>query len=563
MNRIWRIKDPQLALSQALTKTLKISQITAQLLVNRGISDELGAHHFLYGDIAALHDAHLLKDIDKADSRIKRAIKEQRKILVYGDYDVDGLTSVALLYRVLNRLGADITSYIPNRLEEGYGLNLNAIKMAHRNNISLIITTDCGISAIKEVEFANSLGIDVIITDHHEIKAGSLPDAHAIINPLQPGCRYPFKHLSGVGIAYKLGKVLLEKTEFLAEEHLDLVALGTVSDMSIQKGENRILTRNGLKKLSDTKKIGLKALIEVTRLKSKDITCGHVGFILGPRINAMGRVGSPEVALKLLITEDADEAKHIAGLLDKENRNRQKIERGVLNQALEKVKREINFKDSRVIVLSGADWHAGVIGIVASRIVEKYYRPTILIAEDGNKGKGSGRSINNFHLFNAISACKDKLIDFGGHKGACGLSIKKVDIPGFTLAINEFARTAISDEDLYPTLNIDVEVGLSEVDEKLVEEIGLLAPFGPQNPRPVFCSSNLALKSDLRRIAKNGFKMWVTDDTSTCEAVSFKSEGMSLPSRDSRVSLVYTPSINTWQGLSSLQLDLRDMKVVE
>lgn len=561
MNRIWRLKSAHPDLSRPLTAALGISPITAQLLVNRGINDEMQAHHFLYGDAASLHDPRLLKDIKIAKTRIMRAVREKEKILLYGDYDVDGITGVALLSRVLANLKADVEHYIPKR-SEGYGLNVEAVKLARIKNTALIITVDCGISAKKEVGFANTLGIDVIVTDHHKIQKESLPDALAIINPLQEDCRYPFKELAGVGLAYKLAEVILEGTPFSKEEYLDLVALGTVSDLSVQKGENRILTKCGLEKLNNTKKIGLKALIKASSLKDKDISCGHIGFALGPRINAMGRVGSPEVAVRLLLTDDRNEARQLADIMNRENRNRQKIERAVLDEAMEKVKREINFKESRVIVLSGADWHAGVIGIVASRIVDKYYRPTIMITTEGKTGKGSGRSIRNFHLFNAMSSCKKYLSDFGGHENACGLVIDKKNIDGFRKAINKFAKEELADGDLYPSLAIDMEVELAELNEKLIGELESLAPFGPGNPRPVLSSSNAYLKDEPRRIAKNGLKVWLTDDTVTCEAVSFRAEGLSLPAKGSKVNLAYTPSINTWQGVSSLQLDLKDLKTV-
>ena len=548
-------------MSLSLTKNLNISPITAQLLINRGINDEMQAHHFLYGDITSLHDPHLLKDMEKSASRIKRAIKNKENILLYGDYDVDGITGVALLFRALTYLGAKVKGYIPNRLEEGYGLNANAVKSAQHKKVSLIVTIDCGISAVKEIKLAKTLGIDTIVTDHHEIKTKVLPEAYSIINPLQDECRYPFKYLSGVGLAYKLAKVLLENTPFRTEEHLDLVALGTVSDLSIQKGENRILTKCGLKELNNTKKIGLKALIKKASLEGRDISSRHIGFVLGPRINAMGRVGSADLALKLLLTEERDEAYTLAGVLNEENRNRQKIERLVLEEAMEKVEREINFKESRVIVLSSANWHAGVIGIVASRIVERFYRPTVMIAIEGRVGKGSARSIDNFHLFNAINSCKRHLIDFGGHEGACGLVIDKKNIKGFTDDINRVANDVIAEDDLCPALDIDMEVELSELSEKLVEEIGLLQPFGPENPKPLLSSSNVYLRNEPRRIAKNGVKMWVTNDKITCEAVSFRAESVSFPSKGEKVHLVYTPSMNTWQGVTSMQLDLKDLKI--
>jgi len=562
VNRIWRVKEKTSLQSQSLAQTLKISPITAQLLINRGITDEMQAHHFLYADFASCHDPRLLKDVIIAADRIHTAIRNKEDILIYGDYDVDGITSTALLYKTLTCLGGKVTTYIPNRIEEGYGLNENAVKLAHRKKIPLIVTVDCGISAHKEIELANKLKIDVIVTDHHEIKTENLPPAYAIVNSLQKDCSYPFKHLAGVGIAYKLAKVLLENTSFSAEDYLDLLALGTVSDMAAQKGENRVLTKCGLKKLNETKNLGIKALIETVGLKGKDVSCMHIGYILGPRINAMGRIGSADIALRLLLTEDPDEAKSLADTLNRENRNRQKIEARVLKEALEKLDREINFKDSKIIVLAGDSWHAGVIGIVASRIVDKFYRPAIVIALNGKRGKGSGRSIGNFHLFNAINACRDELVDFGGHEGACGLVIKKENIQKFTEKINKIAKEKILDTDLYPLIDIDLEVGLSDITEDLIEELKLLVPFGPENPQPIFSSTNTYLKNHPRKIAKSGFKMWVTDGKAICEAISFRNTSMSVPSVGSHVSIVYSPSINTWQGVSSVQLALKDLKLV-
>ncbi len=563
MNKIWKIKASQPELSRCLASSLKISPVIAQLLINRGIKDEMQAQHFLYADISSCHNGHLLKDMDKAVQRIKSAIDKKEKILLYGDYDVDGITSVALLKLTLDHFRADTETYIPNRLEEGYGLNETAIKLAKDKKITLLITTDCGISGHKEVDSARRAGIDVIITDHHEIKSKDLPKAFAIINPLQNDCGYPFKYLSGVGIAYKLAKVLTEGTDYPVEDHLDLVALGTVSDLSAQQGENRILTKEGLKKLTSTKKIGIRALIEVAGLKGKDISCGHIGYILGPRINAMGRIGSPDVALQLLITGDEHKAAHLAAMLNRENRNRQKIEREIQASAMEKIEREVNFKETRVIVLSAEAWHSGVIGIVASRIVDKFYRPAIVISVDGDVGKGSARSIDGFHLFEAINSCGELLLDFGGHEGACGISIEKKNINAFTRKINKIAEKMLTDEHLYPSIDIDAEIGISDINDKFLAELDLLVPFGPENPKPLFVSKDIYLKNDPRRIARNGFKLWITDDKTTCEAISFKSDGFTMPEQGARVQLVYSPSINTWQGISSLQLDLKDLRITE
>ncbi len=418
MRKIWRIKDPDPAIQNELSSALKISKITAQLLANRGISDLREAGSFLQCSLTSCHDPFLLKDMDKAVYRIKQAVSGGEKILVYGDYDVDGMTGVAIIYSALKNLGANVSSYIPNRLEEGYGLNSGAVKRAERDGVNLLITVDCGISSFREIEYANSLRMDVIVTDHHEILESRVPAAYAVINPLQEDCKYPFKHLAGVGIAYKLAKALYENTPFFAEDFLDLVSLGTVADIVPLIGENRVLAKHGLGELNKRHRVGLRALMKVGGLEGKDISSGHIGFILGPRINAMGRIGSPQKALELLLSEDEDLALKLAKTLDTENRNRQKIEGKVLDEALSKVEREVNFKHHQVIVLASENWHAGVIGIVASRIADRFYRPTILISMDGKVGKGSGRSVENFHLFEYLLRCKDSLMGFGGHESA-------------------------------------------------------------------------------------------------------------------------------------------------
>ncbi len=560
MKKIWKIREPDLGKSVRLSKSLGISEITAQILLNRGLSDTESANAFLACHISSSHDPNLLKDMEKAVRRIKDAVSGGEKMLVYGDYDVDGITGVTLLYSALRGLGGNAEHYIPNRIEEGYGLNLNAIRSAHKRRVSLIITVDCGITSFKEVEYAKGLGIDIIVTDHHEISKEGLPDAYSVINPLRDDCPYPFKHLAGVGVAYKLACLLLEGTHLLAEDFLDLVALGTVADIVPQKDENRILTRHGLWRLNRTHRAGLKALIEASGLNGKDISSGHIGFILGPRINAMGRIGSPEIALKLLLTDDDIEAASLAKVLNVENRSRQRIEAAILNEALSKVEKEVNFKEHRVIVLESHQWHPGVIGIVASRIAERYYRPAILISTQGKAGKGSGRSIADFHLFDALLKCKDHLLGFGGHEGACGITIEKDNIPAFRRAINEVASETMKEGDMVPKLNIDMDVSLDSLKENVIGELESLAPFGPANPRPVLASSGVIVKDIPRLIGKNGFKLHVTDNNITCEAVSFGRPDIDLPEKGSKVDLAYIPSMNTWQGITSLQLELKDIR---
>lgn len=560
MKKTWKIKESNLLLQRSLAATLNISPVTAQLLANRGISDAAEANHFLNTSLSYCHDPFLMKGMDRAVERIRTAVRTKERILVYGDYDVDGITGVAVLMLGLRRLGAEPLCHIPNRLEEGYGLNLSAIKKAHKDGVGLIITVDCGIASFKEIEHAAALGIDVVITDHHEILEGRIPAAHAVINPLQEGCRYPFKHLAGVGIAYKLIKALYENTAFFAEDFLDLVSMGTVADIVPLIGENRVIAKYGLAELNRRERIGLKALMDVSGLSDKDISCGHIGFALGPRINAMGRIGSPLKALDLILTEDKAEAERLAKVLDSENRARQKLEGAILEEALARVEREVNFKHHRVIVLAHEGWHQGVIGIVASRIAERYYRPTIMISLDGKYGKGSGRSIDGFHLFEYLLRCKDLLAGFGGHESACGLTIEKDKVDAFRERINHEAAQEMGEGLFSPQLDIEMDVPLGALSDTMIHELESLAPFGEENPRPVLASRNLRVKDNPRPIGKNGFKMLVTDDRITCEAVSFGRQNLSAPRAGGPVDVAYIPSINDWQGVQSIQLELKDIR---
>lgn len=560
MRKIWQVREDNPQFQNDLSLKLGISRVTAQLLLNRGIKSVQEASSFLKGKLSSCHDPFLLKDMDKASARIKKAISDGEKILIYGDYDVDGMTSTVLLYTALQNIGAHVVTYIPNRIEEGYGLNMAAIKKADREGVKLIVTVDCGITSFKEIDYAKHLGIDVIITDHHEIVEARLPAALAIINPLQPDCGYPFKHLAGVGLAYKLAKALYDGTHNFADDFLDLVSLGTVADIAPLIGENRILAKCGLEELNKRERPGLKALMEVGGLSGKEIISGHIGFILGPRINAMGRIGSPQKAIDLLLNKDSVKSLALAKELDAENRSRQKIEAGILEEALSKVDREVNFKNHRVIVLAQEGWHPGVIGIVASRIADRFYRPAILISLDGKYGKGSGRSIDGFHLFEYLLKCKDTLVGFGGHESACGITIQKERIDEFREMINAQAANDVDESIFNPKLDIEMDIRLSELNESVISEIESLSPFGSENPKPVLSSCNLIVKDGPRRIGKNGFKIWVTDNHVTCEAVSFGKSDMELPRPGQSLDLAYSPSINSWQGVDSIQLELKDIR---
>jgi len=563
IQRVWNIIEPHTELQRKLCSEFDITPITAQLLVNRGIVKSSDVENFLNADLSRLHDPHALKDMDRAAARIKRAVSKGEKIMIYGDYDADGISAVALLKRVIGDLGGNPAVYIPNRIEEGYGLNKEAVKTAHRRKISLLITVDCGISAKDEIEYLHRLGITSIVTDHHKILDGAFPvSAYAVINPLQDGCAYPFKQLSGVAIAYKLAQVLTEGTGYEIRQHLDLVALGTVQDMVPQLDENRVLTKEGLAVINHSRKCGIRALISAAGLDKRKISVREIGYMLGPRINAAGRVGSAKKALRLLTTDDEDEAEELAKLLDEENRNRQRIENAILRSALQRVESRVNFKDERVIVLDGDGWHPGVIGIVASRIAERFNRPTIIISFDGkDEGKGSGRSIKNFHLFEALAECKDVLTAFGGHAAACGLKIERKSLGEFRSRLNGVAAECLDTRDFIPSVTVDMTVPLRAINPKLIDEFDRLAPFGPGNPRPVLASTSIALKSKPRRIRRDGIKMWVTDRNVICEAIGF---GMGEIFDDilesASLDLAYTPSLNTWGGVDTIQLELVDVK---
>ncbi|MDD4202502.1 MAG: single-stranded-DNA-specific exonuclease RecJ [Candidatus Omnitrophica bacterium] len=557
----WIVKPTYKELTLKFSKALDVHPLISKLLINRGIIDLQQADTFLYGDLTHCYDPFIMKDMEKTVLRIKQAFSKKENILVYGDYDVDGVSSVALISKAFKKLGIDVFTYIPNRIDEGYGLNEDAVRFAKKRNISLIITVDCGISGVKEVDLANSLGIDVIITDHHEVDEENLPKAYAIIDPHQKTCNYPFKGLAGVGVAFKLVQAILNKRDSVPTEYLDLVALGTVADIVPQISENRIFTKYGLERLQQTDSMGLRALIDLAGLKDKTLDAQHIGFGLGPRINAMGRMGAADKALELLLSEDWDEAYKLAKMLNEENARRQKIEADITTQAKEIVEREFDFKKDMVIVIEEDKWHSGVIGIVASRLVDKYHRPSIVIALDKDNGKGSGRSIPGFDLFKAISHCKDTLEGYGGHEMACGININIVNIEQFKKQINEYAKNNLDKKMLIPRVDIDACIDMSIISKELIQQLDMLKPFGPGNRKPVLASKALSLQVDSKAVGKNGIKMWVKSRGASYEAICFNKDNISIPGMREAFDMVYTPSINTWQGLESIQLEIKDIRV--
>ncbi|MFH1062956.1 MAG: single-stranded-DNA-specific exonuclease RecJ [Candidatus Omnitrophota bacterium] len=558
MQKIWKTKSIHSDDQQILAQQLGVSLVLAQILINRGINNPADAKTYLNCDLKDTHDPLLLKDMSAAVKHIQQAIKLKKNIVVYGDYDVDGLTSCAVLFNTLKQLKANVSCYIPHRVDEGYGLNKQACSLLKEQGADLLITVDCGISAFEQVDYLNSIGLDVVITDHHQPIGQKVPKALAVINPLQPGCKYPYKNLAGVGITYKLASALVGENQDISE-NLDLVALGTICDVALLTGENRILVKHGLDRLSRTNKIGLQALKQIAGIANKKLEAYHVGFMLGPRINATGRMGSAEKALQLLLSNDSNEAMVLAQALDDENKQRQKEEAKTLRQALAMIEKEINFKNDKSVVLHSDLWHPGVIGIVASRITERFYRPTILISTKDEMGKGSGRSIRNFHLFDTIAKCEHLLEGFGGHEKAAGLSILKSNLTSFKQFFNQMASLSLSAEDMMPMIEVDMQIALSCLSEELINEIEKCAPFGMGNTRPVFSSVNVQLKGSPKPLRAYGFKMWITDGDVTCEALASNFSDIDTADIKNGFSIVYSPAINDWQGIHTIQLKLKDL----
>ncbi len=556
-------------LEERLAAELRVSPITAKVLINRGLNEPEKAHRYLYPTLKEdhLHDPFLMKDMKQAVERIIKALQCGEKILIYGDYDVDGLTSTALLLSILKQTGAQVLTRIPNRLEDGYGLKEKYVQEAKDMGVFLIITVDCGISNVQSVAMAKRMGIDVVITDHHEI-TGPLPPAYATINPKQEGCSFPFRDLAGVGVAFNLICALRKEMRPLGlwkkgrepnlKEFLDLVALGTIADMVPLLDENRVFVHFGVKELQRAKRPGLRALMKVGNHASGPLDVRSVSFVLAPRINAAGRLGCPQKALDLLLAEDEGEAFSIAQELDGENRRRQKIEGEIFQEALHQVGC-LPESARKALVLGSDKWHPGVIGIVASKLVEQFYRPTILISFQGREGKGSGRSIDSFDLLEGLHLCQSFLERYGGHRMAAGLEIHKDKIDAFRTSLNLIVENSVACDDFFPAIQIDYPLSLSQLTSSLVEELGALAPFGPSNPEPVF-SANRIMINESRKVGKSHIQLKVSDDTRLYDAIGFglATRFPSIPSGD--VSMAFVPIMNEWQGKRRIRLKVLDLK---
>ncbi|MBA7490277.1 Single-stranded-DNA-specific exonuclease RecJ [subsurface metagenome] len=562
----WCISKEDKKLQSELSKELNISPILAQLLINRGTKEVLSARRFLKADLKDLRDPYIFQDMEKAIDKILRAINNNERILIYGDYDVDGITSVALLFSILREFTTNLYYYIPNRFQEGYGLNEEAIDIAFKNNIKLIITVDCGISSISEVGKANNYGIDVIVTDHHQSQK-DIPSAIAIINP-KCDTNYPFKELAGVGVSFKVAQALYSKLKKNQDDLwslLDYVALGSIADSVPFIDENRILIKYGLKMLNQTKKEGLKALIIESGVNYGNLGTKEVNFALAPRINAAGRLGDSKLALELLLTDSEYKAKHLSRKLSEINKHRQEIGNDILIEAREFASIQVKEEENKVLVLASENWNQGVIGIIASRLVDEFNRPAIIISKKDGIAKGSGRSIKGFHLYNVLESCQDILINFGGHELAAGITIESNKIPEFKSRINKISQDFIKEDDLSPELKIDAQISLSNINFGLVKDINVLEPFGIGNPQPVFCSYKNII-SDWRLVGekREHLKIKIKEENRTLEGIGFKLSriGNQIFSENKVVDLAFNIELNKWNGTENVQLNIKDIKTI-
>jgi len=556
-HKILRIATKDSRLQDKLIKELKVSRILSQILINRGISDVSDADKFLNVKLTHILDPFSFKDMAKALNRIHQAIRKKEKVMIFGDYDVDGITSVALLKATLEKKGLETLHYMPHRISEDYGLTKNILNIAKSKDVKLLITVDCGISNHRQITELKEHNIDTIITDHHEPQDSHLPPAISIINPKTKDSGYKYRELAGVGVTYKLCQAL--SGSHLLDD-LDLVALGTIADVVPLTGENRLIVKEGLLRLSATKRPGLRSLIAGSGIKKSKFNTTMVSFILAPRLNASGRMDSAETSLSLLMSRSLKDAQDFTDILEGHNRARQKVEAKIMEEAQDIINKEINFKDHKVIVVAKEDWHQGVLGVVASKLADRFYRPTIVISLTEQMCKGSGRSIKNFHLFHALGECKEFLNTFGGHAHAVGLTITRGSINDFRESINRLAHKKLSLEDLLPSLDIDMELSLSDLNIDMVRELERLEPVCSGNQEPLFYTKGLYLKGLPQSLARQTLKFWVTDGRFSFEVIAFGMSGLreNLVQAKS-LDLVYNARIDNWQDSSSIILEAKEI----
>ncbi len=589
----WILKNTDTAASDCaienISKELGLNPIIAKLLYNRGYTNSREVKSFLYMEKEILCNPFSMKDMELGVERIRIAIQKKEKITIYGDYDVDGVTSVCALYLYLNKQGAEVDYYIPNRAGEGYGVSISAIDQLKEQGTRLIITVDTGITAIDEVEYAKNVGVDFIITDHHECHS-ELPLADAVINPHRPDCAYPFKDLAGVGVVFKLISAYEERVcgfsrrisaEHIFAEYADIVAIGTIADVMPIKAENRLIVSYGLSMIENNARPGLTALMDASnqkegkhnerRKKRTKITSGYIGYTIAPRINAAGRVRSASIAVELFLANDTARAEALAQTLCAANKERQAEENKIMQEAYAKIESE-NMHTDPVIVLDSDDWHHGVIGIVASRITEKYSRSTILVSFEGcgecrtgaDMGKGSGRSIKGLNLVDALCYCDEYLAKFGGHELAAGLSVTRENLPIFREKINEYAKNNLSCEDMIPTVEADMEIDFANITLSLAEDLQILEPYGVGNPMPTFATFGVNVNEITAISEGKHTRFSFGEGKNSVSAMFFSNSPESLKIHvGERVDIIYNLDVNEWMGRRSVQINIKDLRLSE
>lgn len=560
----------QIETQKKIADELSISPILAQLLVQRDILTFEDARSFFRPDLADLHNPFLMKDMDKAVNRLTTAMQKNEKILVYGDYDVDGTTSVSLVYKFLKQFYSNLEFYIPDRYSEGYGISITGIDYAAANDFKLIIALDCGIKAIAKVKYASDLGVDFIICDHHTPDA-MLPPAVAVLDPKRDDCTYPYKHLSGCGVGFKLMQAfaITNNIDFVQlTPLLDLLALSIASDIVPITGENRILAFFGLKQINSNPSVGLKGIIDVCGLADKDITISDIVFKIGPRINASGRMKLASEVVELLVSGDHAFAKEKSDTINDYNNDRKDLDKNITDEAIALIGSDDRYKSRKSIVVHKADWHKGVIGIVASRLTEEFYKPSIVLANSNGLASGSARSVQGFDIYKAIDSCRDLLETFGGHMYAAGLSMKEENIPAFTERFEKFVSENILEEQTYPQIDIDAVLQFNDITPKFFRVLKQFAPFGPGNMKPIFASKKVLDFGTSRLVGKEQehLKLELIDTSSenVMNGIAFRMYAYNDHLKAlNPLDICYTLEENTFNGNTNIQLMIRDIKIDE
>ncbi len=559
MSKKWILKDIEIDKDKVnnIQEKYNIGRLAAEILVRKNLSkDEIEI--FLSPKRNNFYDPFMMPDMEKAVDRISKAIENKEKMLVYGDYDADGITSSSILIRFFKSMGVEVGVYIPNRISEGYGLNNEALKKIAADGVNLIITVDTGITAINQVEFARELGMDVIVTDHHE-PGDEIPNAVAVVDCKRKDNKYPFRELAGCGVAFKLTQAISRKLEINEDESLkllDLACVGTISDIVPLIDENRVIAKLGLLLIKQTRVIGLREIIK--NIGYKEINTTTIAFGVSPRINACGRMGHQEVALELFLTEDPIVARELAKEVEDYNKKRQDIEKDIYNSALAMIDEN---DENKAIVLSGDGWHHGIIGIVSSKITEKFYKPSILVCNEGEDARGSGRSVDGFDLHEALLECKDNLVNYGGHSMAVGLSLKTENFDAFKKAFEKYTNEKISEEMLVPKLEIDEEISTKDISIKDVNDLKLLEPFGEGNSEPVILYKNLKINAIRTLSEGKHLKLNLQDEKADIDAIGFGlGELASLYQIGDKIDIVGNIQINKFNNIEKVQVLLKDLR---